>query len=171
MMDNDSKTVVETAFHKPSAAEKVIGIIFAFLVFALVATVILGEVSVDKGKLNLLYVLIALMSGVFAATIPGFMNVDYSTKGLTMRAAGGAAAFVFVLFVLKPIDAKPEVKEAIQASSVFNATSYCSMRDVYGYASHETISTAQDLAVRNCINNGGIPNCCSSNVRVNQAEN
>jgi len=165
-MENGSKAVTEQIHHKPSAAEKVVGIIFAFLVFALVAVVILGDINVDKGKMNLLYVLIALMAGIFAATIPGFMNMDYSTKGLTLRAAGGAAAFVFVLFVLKPIDSKSEPKAS---NAIFNATSYCSMRNVYGYANHEDVTTAQDLAVRNCINNGGIPNCCSSNVRVNQA--
>lgn len=174
-MDNKQTSSTETDLHKPSLTEKVIGILFAFLVFALISFVILSETSVDQGKMNLLYVLIALMSGIFAATIPGFLNIDYSTKGMTMRAAGGLAAFVIVLFSLNSMSqpsASPakaaEQQEQQAPAALFYATSYCSMRDVYGYANHNNVTTAQNLAVQNCINNGGIPDCCAGNVRVSQ---
>ncbi len=50
----------------------------------------------------------------------------------------------------------------------FSATSYCSMTDVYGYGEHSDVSTAQDLAIDDCIYAGGVPDCCASNVRVSQ---
>ena len=174
MSENNNQT-----HHTPSLAEKIVGIIFAFLVFALVSYTIVMDVNVDDKKINLLYTLIALMSGIFVATIPGFLNIDYSTKGMTMRAAGGAAAFVLVLFSLQQMSSSPK-KEVVggdktttgtitKKATLFNATSYCSMRNVYGYGTHKDVTEAQNIAIRNCINNGGIPNCCSSYVRVNQA--
>lgn len=52
----------------------------------------------------------------------------------------------------------------------FYATSYCSMTNVYGYGKAYNVNIAQDIAINNCIRNGGIPNCCSSSLRVTQGE-
>ena len=68
---------------------------------ALIAYTVIMEVEIDNNKMPMLYVLIALMAGAVVATIPGFLNMDYSSKGLSIRAAGGVAAFVIVLAALQ----------------------------------------------------------------------
>jgi len=50
----------------------------------------------------------------------------------------------------------------------FNAVSYCSMTNVYGYGANINVAVAQDLAIKNCIQNGGISDCCASNVYVSE---
>lgn len=158
----DNKVTISSS---PSRLEKIIGIVFAFLVFAMVAYTVIMDVSIDDNKMPLLYTLIALMAGVFVATIPGFLNVDYSGKGVTMRAAGGAAAFVLVLSAMQGMS---NSGEPIDNQNIFYATSYCSMTNVYGYGENASVGAAQELAIKNCIQNGGIPDCCASNVRVSQ---
>lgn len=159
----DNKKV--TTSSNPSRVEKIIGIVFAFLVFAMIAYTVIKDVNIDDNKMPLLYTLISLMAGVVVATIPGFLNIDYSGKGMTMRAAGGAAAFVLVLSTMHEMSNSGETEE--QPNS-FYATSYCSMTNVYGYGENINVGIAQDLAIKNCIQNGGIPDCCGSNVRVSQ---
>lgn len=168
--------------NSPSNLEKAIGIIFAFLIFGLIAYTIVGNVTVGQEKIPLLYALIALMAGVVVSTIPGFLNVDYSGKGVTLRAAGGAAAFVLVFVSLQEMQSSTKSAEKkkdppVTTSTIktpkalsFKATSYCSMTNVYGLGVHTDVSYAQQLAVQNCVARGGIPNCCSGNVRVEQVQ-
>lgn len=153
---------------KPSSQHatiyRFIGILFAFLVLALIAYAIVTGTKIDDKLLPIVYILIALMAGAIVATIPGFLNLDYGSKGMTVSAAGGVAAFVLVLYLLMNGDDRPPNPTPVQ--SQFKATSYCSMTDVYGYGNSSDLGNAQELAIQNCINNGGIPDCCSSNVQV-----
>jgi hypothetical protein len=103
----EDNTTPQQVHHNPSTVEKVIGIIFAFLVFAMVAYTVIMDINIDDNKLPLLYTMIALMAGVMVATIPGFLNVRYSTKGVTVRAAGGVGAFVLVLSAMQEMSAGP----------------------------------------------------------------
>ncbi len=175
-MTENNQTPKENA---PSNMEKAIGVIFAFLVFALIAYTIVGGVKIEKEKLPLLYVMISLMAGVFVSTIPGFLNVDYSGKGMTLRAAGGAAAFILVFASLQEMQtpASADKKNTAPASTAstktptFKATSYCSMTNVFGFGFHKNVTLAQQMAIQNCTNRGGIPNCCANNVRVEQVQN
>ena len=164
----------------PSNMEKVIGVIFAFLVFALISYTIVGNVKLGQEKLPLLYVMISLMAGVVVSTIPGFLNIDYSSKGMTMRAAGGAAAFVLVFASLQEMapstkksaeNKTPKTTSSTSTGKVqFKATSYCSMTNVYGYGFHANVNYAQQLAIQNCVARGGIPNCCANSIRVDQVQ-
>jgi hypothetical protein len=43
-----------------------------------------------------LKILLSLSGAVMLATLPGFFDINYGVGGLTIRAAGGAAAFVFI---------------------------------------------------------------------------
>lgn len=184
MTDNNDKSEKSSApvVNTPSNLEKAIGIIFAFLIFGLIAYTIIGDVKVGQEKIPLLYALISLMAGVVVSTIPGFLNVDYSGKGVTLRAAGGAAAFILVFASLQEMQTSTKSAEKKKDNSIttstvktpkaasFKATSYCSMTNVYGWGVHTNVSYAQQLAVQNCVARGGIPNCCSGNVRVEQVQ-
>ncbi|BFM16753.1 hypothetical protein R50073_29360 [Maricurvus nonylphenolicus] len=117
----EDKTAPQQVHHNPSTVEKVIGIIFAFLVFAMVAYTVIMDINIDDNKLPLLYTMIALMAGVMVATIPGFLNVSYSTKGVTVRAAGGVGAFVLVLSTMQEMSAGPNPVPAPLPNPVPNA--------------------------------------------------
>ncbi len=178
MDDNQASTQ-----NKPSAFEKAIGLVFAFLVFALIAYTIIADIEIDDNKMPLLYILISLMAGAMVATIPGFLNINYTAKGMTIRAAGGVAAFVMVLSALQEMAGSAQMEEQFyngiddfsstfdnvdSSQSVFSATSYCSLTGVYGYATSQNLEAAQNLAIQNCVQNGGIPNCCANGTQVSQ---
>lgn len=162
----------------PSNVEKAIGVIFAFMIFALISYTIVGGVKIEKEKLPLLYVMISLMAGAVVSTIPGFLNIDYSGKGMTLRAAGGAAAFVLVFAALTEMETPPSpekksttpVTTTSTKSLTFKATSYCSMTNVYGFGFNDNVTSAQQLAIQNCVARGGIPNCCANSIRVEQVQ-
>lgn len=191
MADNNEKTPVATT--APSKLERFIGILFAFLVLALISYTIVMETKIDDNKMPLLYILISIMAGAVVATIPGFLNIDYSGKGMSLRAAGGIAAFVLVLSVLQELhtptktQANPtpqttpfnntninntntnvnhQSSQAIQQT--FRATSYCSMTGASGYGISASVAEAQNIAIQYCVASGGIYDCCSGNVRVEQ---
>ncbi len=185
MADNNEKREAQ-----PSKIERLIGIIFAFLVLALIAYTVVMEIKIDDNKMPLLYILIAIMAGAVVATIPGFLNMDYSGKGVSIRAAGGVAAFVIVLSALQEMTGpsnsdRPVVGtnsntttgntqfqqqtqqiQAIQQS--FRATSYCSMTGASGYGVSTNLQQAQTIAIQYCVASGGIPDCCAGNVRTEQ---
>ncbi|MEM8718818.1 MAG: hypothetical protein AAGE84_05855 [Cyanobacteria bacterium P01_G01_bin.39] len=69
----------------------------------------------------------------------------------------------------KPIPINNYIRPHTVEQSFF-ATSYCSMTNVYGYGKNSNVNIAQELAIDDCVNNGGIPNCCSSNLRVSQGK-
>ncbi len=186
MADNNEKNEVP-----PSKIERLIGIVFAFLVLALVAYTVVMEIKIDDNKMPLLYILIAIMAGAVVATIPGFLNMDYSGKGVSIRAAGGVAAFVLVLSALQEMTV-PSIntdgpvigtnsnktnnttqfqQQAQQVQTIqqsFRATSYCSMTGASGYGVSTNLQQAQTIAIQYCVASGGIFDCCAGNVRTEQ---
>jgi hypothetical protein len=50
----------------------------------------------------------------------------------------------------------------------FSAVSHCSETNVNGYGESSNEGTATRLAIRACISNGGVPDCCASDVKVSQ---
>jgi uncharacterized protein YbbK (DUF523 family) len=50
----------------------------------------------------------------------------------------------------------------------FFATSHCSITNVYGYGRSQDVERAKDSAIDNCINKGGVPNCCKRDIEVSQ---
>lgn len=195
--DNNHAASSSTATHAttPSKFERFIGILFAFLVLALIAYTIVMETKIDDNKMLLLYILISIMAGAVVATIPGFLNIDYSGKGMSLRAAGGIAAFVLVLSVLQELHTpnKPQNQpgndingnntninnsntntgslnnQQIQTiQQTFRATAYCSMTGASGYGVSINVVDAQNIAIQYCVASGGIPDCCGGNVRVEQ---
>jgi hypothetical protein len=52
--------------------------------------------ALSQESMYFLKILLALSGAVMLATLPGFFDISYGVGGLTIRAAGGAAAFVFI---------------------------------------------------------------------------
>lgn len=83
----------------PTGAEKAAGLVFALLVFGLVAYTIVYEVDLAGSKGQMMFVLVAVAVGAIFAVVPGFLNFSYNRAGVVVRAAGGAAAFAGVLYL------------------------------------------------------------------------
>ncbi len=178
----------DAAHHAPSIVERAVGILFAFLVLALVAALTILQIEVQPGMQPVLHVLLALMAAAVAATVPGFVNVSYSTGGLALRAAGGGAVMLMVMHFLgeKPlaqiVDPAPDVPKVERQSaedwrallqtapqSLWRADAYCPMTGASGWATDAfSAQNARDMAVVACVAYGGMPDCCASNVRVSR---
>jgi hypothetical protein len=71
----------------------------ACFVFALVAYLVIRNESIaDPQIASMLRIFISLAVNVLGATIPGLLQVDWSLKGFTIRAAGALALFVITYF-------------------------------------------------------------------------
>jgi hypothetical protein len=80
----------------PAHYERIVGIIVAVWVIALVSFLILSTREFDPTRIYFLKILLSLSCGILVATLPGFIDVGLTLPGISLRAAGGAAAFVFV---------------------------------------------------------------------------
>jgi hypothetical protein len=60
--------------------------------------VIRNQPFADPNIASLARILISLAIAVLGATIPGFLQVDWSVRGLSIRAAGALALFVITYF-------------------------------------------------------------------------
>ena len=52
--------------------------------------------ALSHASMYFLKIILSLSGAVMLATLPGFMDVNYTVGGFSVRAAGGAAAFVFI---------------------------------------------------------------------------
>ena len=50
-----------------------------------------NEPFADRNLVVLARILLSVIAGLFSATIPGFLNIDFSVKGLAIRATGAFA--------------------------------------------------------------------------------
>lgn len=65
-------------------------------VIMLTSYMIFQDKELSEASMYFLKILLSLSGAVMLATLPGFMDINYSVGGLSIRAAGGAAAFVFI---------------------------------------------------------------------------
>jgi hypothetical protein len=65
-------------------------------VISLTSYMIFQERALSMESMYLLKILLSLSGAVMLATLPGFFDIGYNVGGLSIRAAGGAAAFVFI---------------------------------------------------------------------------
>jgi hypothetical protein len=80
--------------------------------------------ALSHASMYFLKIILSLSGAVMLATLPGFMDVNYTIGGFSVRAAGGAAAFVFIytqspnLPVLKldPAQARPAQRQPLPKS-------------------------------------------------------
>lgn len=71
------------------------------VVITVLYLVVRGEPFRDAQLVVLLRIVLAVSMGIIGATIPGFMQIEYSTKGNTIR-AGGAMALSLLCYVGTP---------------------------------------------------------------------
>lgn len=72
-----------------------VGVIIIFFVMYLVAR---NEPFASPALYQLVRIIISLAMGTLVATIPGFLGVKLDQPGLSIRAGGGAAAFLLTFF-------------------------------------------------------------------------
>lgn len=65
-------------------------------VIMLTSYMIFQDKALSEASMYFLKILLSLSGAVMLATLPGFFDINYNIGGLTIRAAGGAAAFVFI---------------------------------------------------------------------------
>src|SRR5262245_2084815 len=76
--------------------ERVIASLVMAWVIMLTSYMIFQDKELSEASMYFLKILLSLSGAVMLATLPGFMDINYSVGGLSIRAAGGAAAFVFI---------------------------------------------------------------------------
>jgi hypothetical protein len=65
-------------------------------ILCLTSYMIFQDKALSEASMYFLKILLSLSGAVMLATLPGFFDINYGVGGLTIRAAGGAAAFVFI---------------------------------------------------------------------------
>ena len=99
--------------------ERVIASLVMAWVIILTTYMIFQDHALSHASMYFLKIILSLSGAVMLATLPGFMDVNYTIGGFSVRAAGGAAAFVFIytqspnLPVLKldPAQARPAQRQ------------------------------------------------------------
>ncbi|WP_110690461.1 DUF4189 domain-containing protein [Thiofilum flexile] len=62
------------------------------------------------------------------------------------------------------------ITSTAHAYIVYSATSFCRATHAVGYAQNKlTRSDALNVAINNCIGNGGVPSCCRSRARISDS--
>jgi hypothetical protein len=76
--------------------ERVIASLTVAWVMGLTTYMIFQEHALSHTSVYFLKIVLSLSGGVMLATLPGFFDINYTLGGLSVRAAGGAAAFIFI---------------------------------------------------------------------------
>ena len=76
--------------------ERVIASLTVAWVIILTTYMIFQDHALSHTSIYFLKIILSLSGAVMLATLPGFFDVNYSLGGFSVRAAGGAAAFVFI---------------------------------------------------------------------------
>ena len=85
--------------YSPATWEKAVSVSVSVAIVALVSyLVIRNEPFAEPQLAALVRTLLSLAIAVLGGTIPGFLKVDLSTKGIAIRAAGALALFVITYF-------------------------------------------------------------------------
>jgi hypothetical protein len=76
--------------------ERVIASLTVAWVMILTTYMIFQDHALSHASIYFLKIVLSLSGGVMLATLPGFFDINYTLGGFSVRAAGGAAAFVFI---------------------------------------------------------------------------
>jgi hypothetical protein len=128
--------------YHPSLWEKIVAVVLAFLVFGLVAYLVIKNEPLQPETAVMLRIFISLAVSILGATIPGFLKVDLSTKGLTIRAAGALALFVITFFFSPKV--APDLQEnkippLVDPKPVTRVDSLFKIRSVFAAESQEKV--------------------------------
>ena len=84
--------------HKPSTLERIFAFLVAATLIGVMSMLLLRETPLDDNRLKLAMVLMAVLALALGVLLPGLLNLTYKGAGLTLRAAGGGAMFLLVLY-------------------------------------------------------------------------
>lgn len=88
--------------YAPRSWEKAIVYLTGLLFVGVISFLLIRNQPIaDKNLVVFVRILLSVVIAAFGATIPGMLKVDFSTKGLSIRAAGALALFV-ITFILTP---------------------------------------------------------------------
>ena len=87
--------------HVVSTWEKIVVTCSLVLFLALFGYLLVRNTPIDSSLMVAFRIVMSLLVAVFGATVPGYINVGFSAKGLTVRAVGAVALFVLT-FVYTP---------------------------------------------------------------------
>ncbi len=76
--------------------ERVIASLVMAWVIILTTYMIFQDHELSQSSMYFLKIILSLSGAVMLATLPGFLDINYNIGGFSVRAAGGAAAFVFI---------------------------------------------------------------------------
>jgi hypothetical protein len=113
--------------------EKITTVAVAVWIVGLVSFLAIQNEPLADGLAQFVRILLSLAVSVIGATVPGFLAVGLSTRGLVVRAGGALALFVLTYFFA------PEVLSSVQPSTVFT------IKDV---ATQELVDRTFDLEYR-----------------------
>ncbi|MDI3356387.1 GTP-binding protein [Pseudomonas sp. UYIF39] len=85
---------VQMTQHTVSTLEKVVVTLSLVLFLGLFGYLLVRNTPIDPSLMVALRIVMSLLVAVFGATVPGYINVGFSAKGLTVRAVGAVALFV-----------------------------------------------------------------------------
>jgi hypothetical protein len=99
MLNPRGDTLPNSPDYTPATWEKIVSVSVAVAIVALVSyLVVRNEPFAEPQLAALVRILLSLAIAVLGGTIPGFLKVDLSTKGIAIRAAGALALFVITYF-------------------------------------------------------------------------
>jgi len=104
--------------YTPSNWEKIVSVLMAVVIFALVIWLaIRNQPFADPNIVVLVRIVLSVAAGVVGATIPGFLNVDWTLKQTLLVRSGGALALTVLSFIYTPkiLPVIPEPKPAAPA--------------------------------------------------------
>jgi GTPase SAR1 family protein len=88
--------------YQPQTWEKLIVLLTGTVFIALIGFLLIrNEPFADRNLVVLARILLSVIAGLFSATIPGFLNIDFSVKGLAIRATGALAMGVLT-YIMTP---------------------------------------------------------------------
>jgi hypothetical protein len=76
--------------------ERIIASLVMAWILCLTSYMIFQDKALSEASMYFLKILLSMSGAVMLATLPGFFDINYGVGGLSIRAAGGAAAFVFI---------------------------------------------------------------------------
>lgn len=94
--------------YTPAPWEKMVGYGAAVLVLLLVVyLVVRNEPFADSNLVVFTRIVLSLAVAALGATVPGFLHVDWSTKGVAIRAGGALALFVLSFLFTPEVGSEP----------------------------------------------------------------
>jgi hypothetical protein len=132
--------------------ERVIASLTVAWVIILTTYMIFQDHALSHTSIYFLKIILSLSGAVMLATLPGFFDVNYSLGGFSVRAAGGAAAFVFIYTQapnIPSLKAEPAPHRALSQEKTVSSTgsdNLASRSDVYPVLMAVAISPAFSAA-------------------------